>query len=105
MGSLESLLAMMPGVSPSALKDANFDENIIKKTEAIILSMTVAEREKPEIINYSRKMRIAKGSGSTIEDVNRLLKQFEQTNKLMKQFASPKGAKKLAKLGGNKLPF
>ncbi|MBQ3490869.1 MAG: signal recognition particle protein [Clostridia bacterium] len=106
MGSLESLLAMMPGVSPSALKDANFDENIIKKTEAIILSMTPAEREKPEIINYSRKMRIAKGSGSTIEEVNRLLKQFEQTNKLMKQFASPKGAKKLAKLGGgNKLPF
>ena len=105
MGSLESLLAMMPGVSPSALKDANFDENIIKKTEAIILSMTVAEREKPEIINYSRKMRIAKGSGSTIEDVNRLLKQFDQTNKLMKQFANPKGAKKLAKLSGNKLPF
>ena len=105
MGSLESLLAMMPGVSPSALKDANFDENIIKKTEAIILSMTVAEREKPEIINYSRKMRIAKGSGSTIEEVNRLLKQFDQTNKLMKQFANPKGAKKLAKLGGNKLPF
>ena len=105
MGSLESLLAMMPGVSPSALKDANFDENIIKKTEAIILSMTVAEREKPEIINYSRKMRIAKGSGSTIEEVNRLLKQFDQTNKLMKQFANPKGAKKLAKLSGNKLPF
>ena len=105
MGSLESLLAMMPGVSPSALKDANFDENIIKKTEAIILSMTVAEREKPEIINYSRKMRIAKGSGSTIEEVNRLLKQFDQTNKLMKQFANPKGAKKLAELGGNKLPF
>jgi signal recognition particle subunit SRP54 len=50
-------------------------------------------------------MRIAKGSGSTIEEVNRLLKQFEQTNKLMKQFANPKGAKKLAKLGGNKLPF
>lgn len=105
MGSLESLLAMMPGVSPSALKDANFDENIIKKTEAIILSMTVAEREKPDMINYSRKMRIAKGSGTTIEEVNRLLKQFEQTNKLMKQFANPKGAKKLAKLSGNKLPF
>ena len=104
MGSMESLLAMMPGVSPSALKDANFDENIIKKTEAIILSMTPAEREKPDMINYSRKMRIAKGSGSTIEEVNRLLKQFEQTNKLMKQFAGPKGAKKLAKLGG-KMPF
>ncbi|MBQ2989107.1 MAG: signal recognition particle protein [Clostridia bacterium] len=105
MGSLESLLGMMPGVSPSALKDANFDENIIKKTEAIILSMTPAEREKPDIINYSRKMRIAKGSGSTIEEVNRLLKQFEQTNKMMKQFTGPKGAKKLAKFGNGKMPF
>lgn len=104
MGSLESLLGMMPGVSQASLKDANFDENIIKKTEAIILSMTPAEREKPDMINYSRKMRIAKGSGTTIEEVNRLLKQFEQTNKLMKQFAGPKGAKKLAKLGG-KMPF
>jgi signal recognition particle subunit SRP54 len=104
MCSMESLLAMMPGVSQSALKDANFDENIIKKTEAIILSMTPAEREKPDTINYSRKMRIAKGSGTSIEEVNRLLKQFEQTNKLMKQFAGPKGAKKLAKLGG-KMPF
>ncbi len=103
MGSLESLVGMMPGVSPSALKDANFDENIIKKTEAIILSMTPAEREKPDIINYSRKMRIAKGSGSTIEEVNRLLKQFDQTNKLMKQLSGAKGAKKLAKFG--KLPF
>jgi signal recognition particle subunit SRP54 len=105
MGSLESLLGMMPGMSSSALKDANFDENILKKTEAIILSMTPAEREKPEIISYSRKMRIAKGSGTTIEDVNRLLKQFDQTNKLMKQFAGPKGAKKLAKFGGGKMPF
>ena len=104
MGSLESLVGMMPGVSPNALKDANFDENIIKKTEAIILSMTPAEREKPELINYSRKMRIAKGSGTTIEEVNRLLKQFDQTNKLMKQFAGAKGAKKLSKLGG-KFPF
>ncbi len=104
MGSLESLLGMMPGVSPSALKDANFDENIIKKTEAIILSMTPEEREKPELINYSRKMRIAKGSGSTVEEINRLLKQFDQTNKIMKQFSGAKGAKKLAKLGG-KMPF
>ena len=105
MGSLESLLGMMPGMSSSALKDANFDENILKKMEAIILSMTPAEREKPEIISYSRKMRIAKGSGTTIEDINRLLKQFDQTNKLMKQFAGPKGAKKLAKFGGGRMPF
>ena len=104
MGSLESLIGMMPGVSPSALKDANFDENLIKKTEAIILSMTPTEREKPEIINYSRKTRIAKGSGSTIEEVNRLLKQFDQTNKLMKQFAGGKGMKKFGKFG-SEMPF
>ena len=108
MGSLESIMGMLPGVSPNALKDAKFDENIIKKTEAIILSMTPAEREKPEIINYSRKTRIAKGSGSTVEEVNRLLKQFEAVSKMMKQFSGAKGAKKLAKLGGKMgggLPF
>ena len=103
MGSLESLVGMMPGISPGALKDANFDEKMIAKTEAIILSMTPAEREKPEIINYSRKTRIAKGSGTSIEEINRLLKQFDQTNKLMKQFAGGKGAKKFGKLG--KVPF
>ena len=97
MGSLESIMGMMPGISPNALKDAKFDENIIKKTEAIILSMTPAEREKPDIINYSRKTRIAKGSGSTVEEVNRLLKQF----------SGAKGAKKLAKFGkmGGGMPF
>ncbi len=107
MGSLESIMGMMPGVSPNALKDAKFDENIIKKTEAIILSMTPEEREKPDIINYSRKTRIAKGSGSTVEEVNRLLKQFETVSKLMKQFAGPKGMKKLSKFGkmGGGLPF
>ena len=103
MGSLESLVGMMPGISPAKLKDANFDEKLIAKTEAIILSMTPAEREKPEIINYSRKTRIAKGSGTSIEDVNRLLRQFDQTNKLMKQFAGSKGSKKFSRFG--KLPF
>ena len=94
---------MMPGISPAQLKDANFDETLIAKTEAIILSMTPAEREKPEIISYSRKTRIAKGSGTSIEDVNRLLKQFDQTNKLMKQFAGGRGGKKFGKFG--RLPF
>ena len=103
MGSLESLVGMMPGISPAKLKDANFDEKLIAKTEAIILSMTPAEREKPEINNYSRKTRIAKGSGTSIEDVNRLLRQFDQTNKLMKQFAGGKGSKKFSRFG--KLPF
>jgi len=90
MGSLEQLAAMIPGMKADALKDANFDEKIIDRTEAIILSMTPEERETPDIINPSRKKRIALGSGSTVESVNRLLKQYEQTNKMMKQFASGK---------------
>ena len=88
MGSMEQLLGMMPGVKPSALKDAKIDEKAIDHMEAIILSMTQKERDKPEIINASRKKRIAAGSGTAVEDVNKLLKQFDQTNKMMKQLAS-----------------
>ena len=104
MGSLESLASMMPGVKPGALKDAKIDEKAIARTEAIIKSMTKREREKPDILNASRKKRIAAGSGTTVEEVNKLLKQFEQTRALMKQFADPK---KMAKLGrrGMKMPF
>ena len=104
MGSLESLAAMMPGMKPGALKDAKIDEKAIARTEAIIKSMTKREREKPDILNASRKKRIAAGSGTTVEEVNKLLKQFEQTRALMKQFADPK---KMAKLGrrGMKMPF
>ena len=104
MGSLESLAAMMPGVKPGALKDAKIDEKAIARTEAIIKSMTKREREKPDILNASRKKRIAAGSGTTVEEVNKLLKQFEQTRALMKQFSDPK---KMAKFGrrGMKMPF
>ena len=104
MGSLEQLMGMMPGMKPGALKDAKIDEKAIGRTEAIIKSMTMAEREKPEILNASRKKRIAAGSGTTVEEVNKLLKQFEQTRTLMKQFSDPK---KMAKLGrrGMKMPF
>ena len=104
MGSFESLAAMMPGMKPGALKDAKIDEKAIARTEAIIKSMTKREREKPDILNASRKKRIAAGSGTTVEEVNKLLKQFEQTRALMKQFADPK---KMAKLGrrGMKMPF
>ena len=104
MGSLESLAAMMPGMKPGALKDAKIDEKAIARTEAIIKSMTKREREKPDILNASRKKRIAAGSGTTVEEVNKLLKQFEQTRALMKQFSDPK---KMAKLGrrGMKMPF
>lgn len=101
MGSMESLLGMMPGIKPGALKDAKIDEKAMAHLEAIILSMTPTEREKPEIISASRKKRIAAGSGTSVEEVNKLLKQFDQTRKLMKQFAGGRFGKK----GKFKLPF
>ena len=102
MGNLESIMGMIPGVNKSALKDAKIDEGQIARTEAIIRSMTKKEREKPEIINASRKVRIAKGSGTAVEDVNKLLKQFDNTKKMMKQFASPG---KRGMFGKMKLPY
>ena len=87
MGNLDQLLSMMPGVNAGALKNTEIDENQIGKIEAIILSMTKEERIKPELINGSRRRRIACGSGTSVEDVNKLLRQFDQMKKLMKQFA------------------
>lgn len=101
MGSIESLLGMMPGINPSQLSNAKIDEKAMTKTEAIILSMTPRERTHPDILNSSRKKRIAVGSGTSVEEINRLLKQYEQTKKLMKQFSGGKGMKK----GGFRLPF
>lgn len=101
-GGIESMLSMMPGMNTGALKNAQVDEKMLDKQAAIILSMTPKEREKPDIINYSRKQRIAKGSGTSLEEVNKLLRQFEQTNKLMKQFSGG-NMKKLGRFG--KLPF
>lgn len=101
MGNLESLLGMMPGIKPGALKDAKIDEKQLARTEAMIRSMTRKEREKPEIINASRKIRISKGSGTTVEEVNKLLKQFEATRKMMKQFAGGKRGM----FGKMKVPF
>lgn len=85
MGPLSSLLKMVPGVDAKALDNANIDERKLDRVEAIIKSMTMAEREKPEIINASRKKRIAAGSGNQVSDVNLLLKQFEQMQKMIKQ--------------------
>ncbi len=88
MGSVDQLMGMMPGIKPSQLKDAKIDEKQIDRMEAMILSMTKKERLTPSIINGSRKKRIAAGSGTSVEEVNRLLNQYEQVNKLMKQMAS-----------------
>jgi len=96
MGSLESLLAMIPG----APKDLELDEKAMAHVEAIILSMTEKERERPDIINGSRRKRIAAGSGRSVEEVNRLMKQYEQMNKMFKQFG--KMGKKGKKM---KMPF
>ena len=102
MGNIEQLVGMMPGIKAGALKDAQIDENQMGRIEAIILSMTIAERLKPEIINGSRRKRIAKGSGTSVEDVNKLLRQFDQMKKMMKQLS---GMGKRRMFGGFKLPF
>ena len=104
MGSMDQLAAMMPGMKPGALKDAKIDEKAIGRTEAIIKSMTKREREKPDIINASRRKRIAAGSGTSVEEVNRLLRQFDQVRKLMKQFSDPKLMAKMRR-GKMKIPF
>ncbi len=102
MGSIDQLIGMMPGVKPGALKDAKVDEKALARTEAIILSMTPAERNRPEVLNASRKKRIAAGSGTSVEEVNKLLRQFDQIKTLMKQFA---GGGKRGKFGKMKLPY
>ena len=104
MGNLEQIMGMMPGMKAGALKDAKIDEKALAHQEAIIKAMTKREREKPDILNASRKKRIAAGSGTTVEEVNMLLKQFDQIRVLMKQFSDPKKLSKFGK-GRMKLPF
>ena len=119
MGSMKSILGMLPGVGDK-LKDADIDDSQLNRIEAMITSMTKAERAKPAIINPSRKKRIAAGSGTKVEEVNRLLKQFDQMQKMMKQFTGKSGKMSLRKArknlagmnfdkytgkGGGNLPF
>ena len=119
MGSMKSIIGMLPGVGDK-LKDADIDESGLVRIEAIITSMTKAEREKPSIINPSRKRRIAAGSGTKVEEINRLLKQFDQMQKMMKKFTGKGGKMSLRKArkqiagmnfdkmtgkGGGNLPF
>ena len=92
MGNIKDLAAMIPGVG-KAIKDVDIDDNAFKSIEAIINSMTPKERTHPEIINQSRKLRIAKGSGTKLDEVNRLLKQFDQMRKMMKMVAGTSNSK------------
>jgi signal recognition particle subunit SRP54 len=99
MGPMDQLLGMLPGMNNKSLKNVTVDDKEMAKIEAIILSMTPREREKPVLINGSRRLRIAKGSGTSVQHVNRLLKQFDQMKKMMKKFNNPKFMK------GGMLPF
>ena len=98
MGSMQDILAQMPG--GNKLKNVQMDEKAMARTEAIILSMTPKERENPGIIGASRKKRIASGAGVKVEDVNRLLKSFDQMKAMIKQFSGPGAAKKMKRMGG-----
>lgn len=95
LGPLKNVLGMLPGVNPQMLKNANVDDKKLKHVEAIVLSMTKAERADPEVMNGSRRIRVAKGAGRTVQEVNQLLAQFKQMQKMMKVAGKP----------GAKLPF
>lgn len=101
MGNIKDLASMIPGVG-KAIKDVDIDDNAFKGIEAIILSMTPKERTNPEILNTSRKMRIAKGSGTNIQEVNRLIKQFDQTRKMMKMVTGANMSKMMGAMKGMK---
>ena len=105
MGGLSSLLSMMPGVGGKINDDMLPDEKQLGKIEAIIYSMTKEERSNPDVINPSRKQRIAKGAGVDISQVNKLVKQFEQARKMMKSMPGLMGGKGKKKRGGCKMPF
>ncbi|CAA9316066.1 MAG: Signal recognition particle protein Ffh [uncultured Gemmatimonadaceae bacterium] len=97
LGPLEGILKMLPGVNSKMLKQANVDPKRMKHLEAIVLSMTPAERKKPDLMNGSRRLRVAKGSGRPISEVNALLTQFRDMQKMMKKVAQNPG-------GGGRLP-
>ena len=92
MGSLSSILKMLPGMNK--IKDLNIDDKEFDKVEAIICSMTKKEKRNTKLLNGSRRLRIAKGSGTTVQDVNKFMKSFEMTQKMMKQLKSNKGGMK-----------
>ena len=103
MGNLKDLASMIPGVG-KAIKDVDIDDNAFVSIEAIIRSMTPKERTNPEILNASRRQRIAKGSGTNIQEVNKLIKQFDQTRKMMKMVTGNQMAGMMSRMKGMKLP-
>ena len=104
MGNIKDLVGMIPGVG-KAVKDLDIDDNAFKNIEAIILSMTPKERTHPECLNTSRRMRLAKGSGTTIQEVNKLIKQFDQTRKMMKMVTDKSKMQQMASMMKGRAPF
>ena len=103
MGSLSDIIGMIPGIKASDLEGVGMDDGMLRQMEAIILSMTPYERENPNVLNSSRKKRIAAGSGTQVVDVNRLLKQFDMLQTMTKQFSGgkmPRNMRKMMKKGG-----
>ncbi len=109
MGSLKDIMSMLPGMNKKAMDQVNPDDRIIDRQQAIIRSMTMDERLNPKLLNASRRKRIAQGSGTTVQDVNRLIKQYEESLKLFKRFGGLKGKKGMGALGrfgmGKGFPF
>lgn len=104
MGPLEGLLKMIPGMNTKALENVNMSGKELVHIEAIIYSMTIKERSEPKLINGSRRLRIANGSGRTVQEVNKLLKQFDQMRGMIKKMNNPKMMKKMSKMGGKGMP-
>ena len=100
MGSMEDILGMVPGLDARQLKGAKIDEKAMARTEAIILSMTQKERDNPSLLNASRKKRIAAGSGTSVVEINRLLKGFDAMNQMAKQMTGTKKGRRMAKKAG-----
>lgn len=104
MGPLEGLLKMIPGMNSKALEGVNLNGKELAHVEAIIYSMTTKERSEPKVINGSRRLRISKGSGRSVQEVNKLLKQFDQMKGMIKKMNNPKMMKKMSKMGGKGMP-
>ncbi len=102
MGSLESIIRMIPGLGSKLPKDMKIDDNALRHVEAIIQSMTDKERERPDILNGSRRLRISKGCGRSVMEINRLLRQFEDMKKMMKKMSTPDGMKQMERMMGGK---
>ena len=109
MGSVKDIIGMLPGIKPGQLDDKNIDDKVIDRNIAIIRSMTKKERANVNLLNASRRKRIARGSGTTVQEVNRIVKQFEETQKVMKQFGGFNGKKRslsrLMQMGRGGFPF